>query len=130
TDLAITKSDGVASYVAGSTVTYTIVVTNAGPSDAVGAKVDDAVTGLPQVASASWTCVGAGGATCAAGPVAGNIPDTVYVPVGGSVTYTLVTGLHSSAAGNLVNTATVAAGAGASDPAAANDTATDTDTAA
>ena len=130
TDLAITKSDGVASYVAGGTVTYTIVVTNAGPSDAIGARVDDAVTGLPQVAGASWTCVGAGGATCAAGPVAGNIADTVNVPVGGSATYTLVTSLRSSASGNLVNTATVAAGPGASDPAAANDTATDTDTAA
>jgi uncharacterized repeat protein (TIGR01451 family) len=70
-------------------VTYTIVVQNAGPSDAIGAAVTDTITALAQVASASWTCVGAGGATCTAGPVAGNISDTINVPAGGTATYTL-----------------------------------------
>jgi uncharacterized repeat protein (TIGR01451 family) len=72
-DLSITKSDGVASYTAGASVTYTLVVTNAGPSDVVAAKVTDSVTALPQVLGASWTCVAAGGATCTGGPVAGDV---------------------------------------------------------
>ena len=38
-DLSITKTDGVSGYTAGGSVTYTIVVSNAGPSDAVGATV-------------------------------------------------------------------------------------------
>src|SRR5260221_5506276 len=75
-DLAITKTDNAPSYTSGDPVTYTIVVGNAGPDGAVGATVSDAVTALAQVASASWTCVAAGGATCTAGPVTGDIADT------------------------------------------------------
>jgi len=86
------------------------------------------VLGLPQVAGASWTCVAAGGASCAAGPVAGNLADTISVPVGGSATYTLQLTLRSSAAGNLTNQASVALAAGASDPGPSNNTALDTDT--
>jgi uncharacterized repeat protein (TIGR01451 family) len=39
--LAITKTDGQASLSAGQTTTYTLVVTNSGPSDASGAVVKD-----------------------------------------------------------------------------------------
>src|SRR5206468_3907828 len=102
-DLSITKSDGVPSYLAGSSVTYTIVVGNAGPSDAVGGTVNDSVLALPQVQGANWTCVAAGGATCTAGPTVGNINDTVNVPVGGTLTYTLLVATKSSATGDLVN---------------------------
>ena len=38
-DLSITKDDGSLTYTPGGTVTYTIVVSNAGPSDAVDASV-------------------------------------------------------------------------------------------
>ena len=127
-DLSISKADGVASYTPGSGVTYTIIVGNSGPSDVTGATVTDAVLGLPQVASASWTCAATGGAACTAGPVTGSISDTVNVPVGGTVTYTLVVTLRPGATGNLVNTATVTVPGGTTDPGAANNTATDTDT--
>ncbi len=93
-----------------------------------GATVTDAVLGLPQVASASWTCAAAGGAACTAGPVTGNISDTVNVPVGGTVTYTLAVTLRPGATGNLVNTATVTRPGRDDRPGAANNTATDTDT--
>src|SRR6202040_3254436 len=40
-NLAITKSDGVTSAVPGGTTTYTLVVSNAGPSAVTGASVAD-----------------------------------------------------------------------------------------
>src|SRR5213078_3008585 len=46
-DLAATKSDGVGSVVAGTSTTYTVTVTNGGPSDVTGATVSDPLpTGL------------------------------------------------------------------------------------
>jgi uncharacterized repeat protein (TIGR01451 family) len=126
-DLSITKSAGVTSYTPGGTLTYTIAVGNAGPSDAAGVVVSDPVLALPQVASASWTCVAAGGATCAAGPVAGDLSDTISIPVGGSETYTLQLTLKPGASGDLANQASVAVATGAA--IRLNDTAVDTDTA-
>jgi uncharacterized repeat protein (TIGR01451 family) len=43
-NLAITKTDGVTSVVAGSTVTYTITAANRGPDSAAGATVQDSPT--------------------------------------------------------------------------------------
>src|SRR5438046_209537 len=80
-DLAVTKTDGVTVATAGGRVTYTITASNAGPSDASGVTVADA---LPAVLTATWTCVGAGGGTCTASG-SGNINDTVNLPAGGSV---------------------------------------------
>ena len=42
-DLAVTKTDGSLTYTPGMPVTYTITVTNSGPSDAIGAIVTDAL---------------------------------------------------------------------------------------
>ncbi len=125
-DLAITKTDGSATEVPGTPVTYTIVVANGGPVSAVGATVTDTFPGT--ITGVSWTCVGAGGGTCTAGPVAGNISDTVTVPVGGSVTYTATGTIASSATGSLANTASVAAAAGQIECNLANNSATDTNT--
>ena len=122
-DLAITKTDGVTTATAGG-VTYTIVASNAGPSAAVGATVADT---FPASLTGTWTCVGAGGGTCTASG-SGNINDTVNLPVGGSVTYTVSAMVSASATGTLSNTATVAAPAGMTDPNPANNSATDTDT--
>ena len=122
TDLGITKTDGSATYTAGAAVTYTIVVTNAGPSNATGATVAD--TFPAQITSATWTCVAAGGASCAASG-SGNLNNNVNIPVGGSVTYTMIANTSASASGIMSNTATVAAGAGQTDPTPGNNSATD-----
>ena len=131
-DLSITKTDGAPTYTAGGLVTYTIVVGNAGPDAVVGAAVSDAVTALAQVSTATWTCSGAGGGTCTAGPVTGNLVDTVGLPVGGTATYTLAVRLSTTASGDLINTATVTPPSGTTDPVPdpTPNTATDTDTAA
>jgi uncharacterized repeat protein (TIGR01451 family) len=122
-DLAITKTDGVTTATAGGSVTYTITASNAGPSGASGATVADT---FPASLTCTWTCVGAGGGTCTASG-SGNINDAVNLPAGGSVTYTASCTVSASASETLINTATVVAPAGVTDPTPANNSATDTD---
>src|SRR4029079_1908843 len=71
-DLAITKDDGHGAAQEGQAITYTIFVSNPGPSSVTGATVMD----VPPVAlvTPTWTCSGAGGGTCTASG-AGSIND-------------------------------------------------------
>ncbi len=125
-ELSISKDDGQASAVPGTRVTYQVVVSNTGPSDAPGTAVTDT---LPAVfTDVTWTCAGSGGGTCAAGGV-GDIGDTsANLRVGSVVTYTITGTVSAGAAGSLVNTATVTAGPGVTDPTLGDNAATDTDT--
>ena len=116
-DLTILKLDSGA-VPPGGQVVYTIVVTNLGPADVVGATVTDTLP--PELANASWTCVADPGAACTAGPVAGDLNDTVDLPAGASVTYTLTADVTGS--GQVINTATVEAPDGVIDPDGANST--------
>lgn len=125
-DVTITKTNGVTQSTPGLPVTYTIVVTNAGPSAAPTVTVLDLFPAT--LTSCATTCVGAGGGTCTAGPVVGNINENANLPVGGSATYTASCTLSLSATGNLANTATATVGGGATDPNTADNSATDTDT--
>ncbi len=126
-DLKITKSDGATSYSAGQVVNYTIVVSNAGPFGAMGARVSDP---LPSgITNASWRCGGAtGGAVCGAASGTGPINTTANLPAGASVTYTLAMSIPAGFTGDLVNTATVTPPTGTPDPNTSNNSATDRDT--
>jgi uncharacterized repeat protein (TIGR01451 family) len=124
-NLGITKTDGQVTEVPGTSVTYTIVASNAGPSPVTGATVTDTVAAA--ITGATWTCVGAGGGTCTANG-AGSINDSANLPVGGTATYTLTGTISASATGTLSNTATVTAPGGVTDPTPGNNSATDTDT--
>ncbi|HQZ61033.1 MAG TPA: choice-of-anchor D domain-containing protein [Dokdonella sp.] len=122
-DLSITKTDGVASVVAGGSTVYTITASNAGPSLAAASTVADS---FPATLTCTWTCAGAGGGTCTAAG-SGNINDTVNLPAGGSTTHTANCTVSAAASGSIANTATVAAAAGVTDTNPANNSATDTD---
>jgi hypothetical protein len=123
-NLGITKTDGVTTVTAGGSLTYTITASNAGPSNAPGSTVADT---LPATLTGTWTCVGSGGGTCTAAG-SGNINDTVNLPSGGSVTYTVSCAISGAASGSISNTATVATAGGVTDPTPGNNSATDTDT--
>lgn len=124
-DLVLTKTDGSGTYTPGGSITYTITVTNNGPSDVIGASVSDSVPA--DIASPSWTCSAPSGASCTASGT-GNINDTaVNLPAGRSVTYTLSGTVSPSATGALSNTATVSAPSGLIDPDLGNNSQTDTD---
>jgi len=121
-DLSITKTNGTATSIPGTNTIYTITASNAGTDPVTGATVADT---FPASLTCNTTCVGAGGGTCTAA-IAGNINDTVDLPVGGSVTYTSTCAISASATGSLSNTATVSSSI--ADPNPANNSATDTDT--
>ena len=97
-DLAITKTDGVASVSAPGTTTYTIVVTNNGPSNVTGATVSDVLPAA--IASDTFTAIGTGGASGFTAVGSGNINDTVNMPAGSTITYTVVANISGSASGN------------------------------
>ena len=125
-DLSITKTDGSLTEVPGTSVTYTVVASNAGPSAVSAATVTDTMPA--SLSGVTWTCVPAGGGSCAAGSGSGNIATTVDLPVGATATFTISATVVATATGTLVNTATVAVPAGVTDPTPANNSATDTDT--
>jgi uncharacterized repeat protein (TIGR01451 family) len=124
-DLGITKDDGVTEVMPGGQVTYTIIATNAGPDDIPGAHVGDE---FGEYLSCSWTCVAAGGATCATGPSTEDIEDIIYLPVGGTATYTAVCDIDHTALEFVENWAEVMVPDGADDPNEDNNEDDDTDT--
>ena len=125
-DLQITVTDGLSSAIQGSTVSYTIVVTNAGPSAVTSAQVADTFPAI--LSGVSWTCVASAGSSCTTGGSGNNRTGTVTLLSAGTATFTANTTLSASATGALVNTATVTTPAGVIDPNLANNSAIDTDT--
>ena len=121
-DLAITKAAGLPAVIAGGTVDYAITVTNNGPSDVTGAAVADAFP-APTLTGVTWSCMSAGGA-CGAASGAGDIMTTVDLPAGASAVFAVTGSVAADATGTLVNTATVTAPTGTTDPNLANNTAT------
>ncbi|MBK6395487.1 MAG: IPTL-CTERM sorting domain-containing protein [Betaproteobacteria bacterium] len=87
--LTITKDDGVAEIKAGGTTTYTVVVTNADLAN-VAAVAGATFTDTPPAGMTftSWSCVPSAGAVCTANGT-GPIVDSVTIPKGGSITYTI-----------------------------------------
>ncbi|MFO0422460.1 MAG: hypothetical protein ACK52C_02260, partial [Planctomycetia bacterium] len=102
--LSITKTDNATIYVPGTTTTYTIVATNAGPSFLAGGTVSDPLPA--QVSSATWTAVYSAGSS---GPESGSGPlnETVDLAPGGTATFTFTVQIKPDATGDLVNTVTI-----------------------
>ncbi len=120
-DLAVTKTlTGPA--IPGLATTYSIVVTNLGPSPVTAANVSDLFP-VALVAPA-WTCTADPGSSCAAASGTGNLATTVTLEAGDRATFAVTGVIAANATGLLVNTATVTAPAGAVDPDLANNTAT------
>src|SRR5207237_423142 len=122
--------DGSLTYTPGALVTYTITVTNSGPSNVVGASVADTIpatlTGVSWTSSTTGTASVTSGATGSGNSLAATV--NIAAGAGNAVVFTVTGTALSSATGNLVNTATVAAPAGTTDPVSGNNSATDTDT--
>ena len=124
-DVAVTKSNGVVSQSPGATSSYTIGVTNSGPSAVPGVLIDDP---LPAgVTTVSWTCSAAAGSSCASSSGTGAINTTVDLAVDGTVTFTVSLQAGPSA-GSLTNIVTATVPPGTTDPDPSNNVASDTDT--
>ncbi len=131
-DLAVTKTDGVASVSPGSNTTYTVTLANYGPSSADGSTIGDAaVAGLTK--SAIGVCTATGGAVCPASgqfTIANLEAGTVVVPTlpaGGSISFSITANVTATG-GTLTNTFTSAVPSGTLDYNLSNNTSSDTDT--
>ncbi len=121
-DLAVDKQAASPTAIPGQTLSYSIEASNLGPSDVTSASVTDL---FPATLSCTWTCAPNGaGASCTAGPVAGNVADLVDLPIATSVVYSVTCSIDSGATGFLLNTATVTPPLGAVDPEPDNDEST------
>lgn len=125
-DLQISKSDGLTSVLPGTVITYTIVVTNAGPSAVTGAAVVDTLPAA--ITSATWSCSAAGGSSCDDPTGTDDINTTVNLAVNGTATFVVVANIDSTASGTLANTAVVTPPVNTVDPNTDNNDDTDTDT--
>ena len=125
-NLGITKTDGVASVVPGTSTTYTIVASNAGPNAVAGANVvDNPPAGLTFT---SWTCVASVGSSCGNASGSGPINELVSLLNAGTATYTVIAAIAPGATGTITNTVTIIVPPTVVDPTPANNTASDTDT--
>ena len=125
--LAVTKSDGSATYTPGGSATYTATVANTGTSDAASVAVTDALPAGARLAGAV-TCAATGSASC--GTVTGGAGATSFaasnasLPAGGAalLTFTVPVAFASSLATDpLVNTVTASDASGATASASDSD---------
>jgi uncharacterized repeat protein (TIGR01451 family) len=102
-DLAITKTDSRDPVLAGNSLSYTLTVTNHGPSDASGVVVTD---NLPSadISSISLGTPSKGSASESGGVVTWNVGNLAN---GSSATLTITVRVESSSTGKIINTATV-----------------------
>jgi uncharacterized repeat protein (TIGR01451 family) len=124
-DLSIVKTSSL-SLAASGLIQYTLQVANAGSVGANGAVVAD--TFPASLSGVTWTCTPNGaGAACPANG-SGNISAQVDLANGTSVVFAITAQLPASPPGPIVNTATVTAPAGVTDPVPGNNSSTVTDT--
>jgi uncharacterized repeat protein (TIGR01451 family) len=119
-DLAVTVTDGKTVVVPGTSNTYTITVTNNGPSTVSSLTLTDTI---PAALLNPNFAPSAGAYDTNAGVWSG-----LSLAGGRSVTLTLTGTIDPNATGTISNTVTVAPPAGTTDTNSANDTATDNDT--
>jgi CSLREA domain-containing protein/uncharacterized repeat protein (TIGR01451 family) len=119
-DLSLSLTDGQSIADPGDMLTYTLVITNTGPSTLAGTLVTD--TFPARLSNVLWWCSASGGSACPASG-SGDIAATLTVAPGGSVTFTITALITAS--GALTNTASVAPPPGAIDPDSDNNTASD-----
>jgi len=109
--LAVTQTASPAAPAGGGTVTYTLTVANDTTNAVAGASLAEAFpAGLTGV---SWTAATAGGATVGRASGTGSLAETLTLPKGATVTYTVTATVPAAAIGQtLTSTATVTPPAG------------------
>jgi uncharacterized repeat protein (TIGR01451 family) len=111
-DLTLSKSDSPDPVTAGQTLTYTLSITNNGPSDATGVVITDTLPAGVTFNFASAGCTESGGlVTCNIGGLTS----------GSTLQQTIVVTVNISTTGSLTNTVTV--GGNETDPVSGNNTA-------
>lgn len=120
-DLSIRINNDSDFVAGGMPVEYEIVVRNAGPNDAVGAKVRDQLPA--NLVGAVWSCSANSGATCTSAGI-GSIDDAVTLPAGASLTYRLIATVVADPEATVEQTVSVVAPDGVPDLDVTNNSAT------
>ncbi len=124
-DLSITKTDGQTTAMPGTSVTYTIVVSNAGPDRAKDVVVIDVFPAT--LSGVTWVCSASPGSQCGASSGSGNINSTVSLKRSGTITFIASGNILGTATGTLANTAYLLLPTNLIDPTPSNNSATDVD---
>ena len=103
--LAVAKMAAPDPYVPGQRLTYTVTVSNSGPSDAFGARINDPLPAALTGHGFTWKCTASAGSSCA-GSGSGSVHDVVTIAVGGRLTYTITGTVPPGTRGTITNTAT------------------------
>ena len=119
-DLELTKDDGLATVVAGTSTTYTLTLTNTGPNPVpAGVQITDSIPAGVSASESEGDCdIVAGTLTCTT---------TAGLPVGASVNYDLDVDVDADYAGPTLSNTGMISSSPYVDPDAANDQATDVD---
>jgi uncharacterized repeat protein (TIGR01451 family) len=112
-DAGIAVTNGAVTAVQGQALTYTMAVTNQSPGVAAGIIVTGTLS--PHIVSPTWTATGTPGTTYTASG-AGDVLDTVSLPLGGQVTYTIHGTLDPDARGVVTVAGNLGFPAGKADP--------------
>jgi uncharacterized repeat protein (TIGR01451 family) len=124
-DLVVDLDNGTDVVPAGGLVTYTITVSNQGPSDAPGAFVSNQCWG--DVTDVAWSCLSTGGGDCTLSGV-GDINDTVDLPAGPTLVYSSTVSVDPEATTmNLLDIASVSCPSGVAERDGSNNSSTDDD---
>ncbi|MCG6118525.1 MAG: beta-propeller fold lactonase family protein [Aquimonas sp.] len=122
-DLAATLSAQQASFSSPGTINYTATLSNAGPSDVIGANFSFTFAPAAGVNVTGWSCTSENGAVC---PTAGgNLPSTLGLNAGGELRFAITATVTGAFSGSTLGaTAAIAVPAGTTDPTPANNSAT------
>jgi uncharacterized repeat protein (TIGR01451 family) len=104
--LAVAKRVAPDPYVPGRRLAYAVTVSNSGPSDAFGARINDPLPAQLSGAKFRWACRATAGSSCTASG-SGAIHDVVTIAVGGHLTYIVTGTVPPGARGTITETATV-----------------------
>jgi uncharacterized repeat protein (TIGR01451 family) len=123
-DLSLVKTASTGAVSVGGTLTYSLVISNAGPSTATGASFADTLpTGLGTVTNVV-SAVSANASTANFVATLTGLTGSVTIPSGGNVTVTFQAQVAANASGSLINTATVSVPPGTTDTVPTNNTGT------
>jgi large repetitive protein len=126
-DLSISKTNNMSTVTSGGVTAYTIIVGNAGPSNANNAVVaDPAAVGLLKL---SVSCSAQGGAACPPSLSTSTFQSGIAIatfPAGSTLIFTLNAQVTASS-GNVTNVATITPPSGTIDSTPGNNSATDAD---
>jgi uncharacterized repeat protein (TIGR01451 family) len=122
TDLGVTITNTVTSVTAGGLVSYSITITNSGPDGVFGATLRNVLPAA--LTNVTFTSVAANGALGNTASGQGAINDTLNLPSGGTVVYTVNATVAPDAQGVVTVTAVASDPPGTIDPAPGNNIAT------